>query len=134
MKYWLAKTEPYEFSWEDMLTANHACWDGIRNYQARNYLRDMKKGDLVFIYHSNQGLEIVGTAEVITESYSDPKADDPKWLAVDLKPLKALLKPVSLKAIKSEPELSEIALLKQSRLSIVPIKKEEYERIMEMSV
>jgi predicted RNA-binding protein with PUA-like domain len=133
MKYWLVKTEPESYSWQNLVDDKIGVWDGVRNYQARNNLKEMKMGDFVFIYHSNKGLEIVGLAKVVTEHYPDPKADDIKWVAVDLEPQQKLKKTVTLKQIKEEPRLADIALLKLSRLSVVPIKEEEYKIIVELS-
>jgi predicted RNA-binding protein with PUA-like domain len=133
MKYWLVKTEPESYSWQNLVDDKVGVWDGVRNYQARNNLKEMKVGDVVFIYHSNTGLEIVGLAKVVTEHYPDPKADDIKWVAVDLEPQQKLKKTVTLKQIKEEPRLADIALLKLSRLSVVPIKEEEYKIIVELS-
>jgi predicted RNA-binding protein with PUA-like domain len=133
MKYWLVKTEPESYSWQNLVDDKIGVWDGVRNYQARNNLKEMNVGDFVFIYHSNTGLEIVGLAKVVTEHYPDPKADDIKWVAVDLEPQHKLKKTVTLKQIKEEPRLADIALLKLSRLSVVPIKEEEYKIIVELS-
>lgn len=133
MNYWLVKSEPFKYSWQDLLNDGSTYWDGVRNYQARNNLKRMKKGDKVLFYHSNKGLEVVGVSEVTKEYYQDPTTDDDRWVVVDLKPLKTLNNPVSLKSIKADKRLSEIALVKQSRLSVMPIKKEEFETILEIS-
>lgn len=133
MAYWLVKSEPFKYSWDDFVKEGMAVWDGIRNYAARNHLRDMKKGDQVFFYHSNEGLEIVGIAKVSKESYQDPTTEDPAWLVVELKPFKKLKNPVSLKQIKEEKSLKDMALLRISRLSVQPVKEEEWEKVMEMS-
>lgn len=133
MNYWLVKSEPFKYSWQDLLNDGSTYWDGVRNYQARNNLKKMKKGDKVLFYHSNKGLEVVGVSEVTKEYYQDPTTDDERWVVVDLEPLKTLNNPVSLKSIKADERLSDIALVKQSRLSVMPIKKEEFEIILEMS-
>ena len=133
MKYWLVKSEPYKYSWQDLLKDKWTYWDGVRNYQARNNLKDMKTGDLVLYYHSNEGKEIVGVSEIIKEYYQDPTTDDERWVVVDLKPVKTLDNPVTLKQIKDEPRLKDIALIKQSRLSVMPIKKKEYDIILSLS-
>ena len=130
MKYWLVKSEPYKYSWQDFLKDKWTYWDGVRNYQARNNLKEMKCNDLVLFYHSNEGKEIVGVSEVIKEYYQDPTTDDDRWVVVDLKPVKTLENPVTLQTIKSDSKLSEIALIKQSRLSVMPIRKKEYNRIL----
>lgn len=132
MKYWLVKSEPFKYSWNDFLKDGWTYWDGVRNYQARNNLQIMKKGDLVLYYHSNEGLEVVGVAQVIKEAYQDPTTDDERWVVVDLKPKQALKKPVSLFEIKKDRRLKDIALIKQSRLSVIPVTKREFETITSM--
>ena len=109
-------------------------WDGVRNYAARNNLRSMKKGDLAFFYHSNEGLEIVGIAKVVKESYQDPTTDEAAWLVVDFKPHKKLKKSVTLAEIKATPSLANMALIRLGRLSVQPVLEEEWEIIMAMSV
>lgn len=133
MKYWLVKSEPFKYSWQNFLDDKSTYWDGVRNYQARNNLKEMKCGDLVLYYHSNEGKEIVGVSEVIREYYQDPTTDDERWVVVDLKPVKSLDNPVTLKTIKEEPRLKDIALIRQSRLSVMPIKKKEYDIILSLS-
>ena len=133
MNYWLVKSEPFKYSWEKFVEDGKTFWDGVRNYQARNNLKAMKVGDLVMFYHSNEGKEIVGYAEVITEHYQDPTTDDTNWVVVDLKPISPLKKPVSLEIIKSEPKLSDMALVKQGRLSVTPLTKIEFDCILEIS-
>ncbi len=130
MNFWLVKTEPDTYSWDTFVSKQEDIWDGVRNYQARNNLMSMQKGDLVFFYHSNIGLEIVGIAEVSQEHYPDPTSTEGKWVVVRLKPFKKLNKTVSLQTIKTDPNLADIALLKQSRLSVVPIKPSEYTYIL----
>lgn len=133
MNYWLVKSEPFKYSWEQFLKDGKTYWDGVRNYQARNNLKEMKKGDLVLFYHSNEGLCVVGIAEVIKEFYQDPTTSEKNWVAVDLKPKKTLKNPVSLSQIKSDEILKNMALVKQSRLSVCPVTKSEFERVLELS-
>ena len=130
MKYWLVKSEPFKYSWQDFVKDGWTYWDGVRNYQARNNLRAMKEGDLVLFYHSNKGLEVVGISKVIKEHYQDPTTDDERWVVVDLKPVEELKNPVTLKDIKSDKNLKDIALVKQSRLSVMPITKKEFDIIV----
>ncbi|HXP48613.1 MAG TPA: EVE domain-containing protein [Bacteroidia bacterium] len=131
MNYWLVKSEPSVYSWEKFVKDKKTVWDGVRNYAARLHLRAMKKDDQVFFYHSNEGMCIVGIAKVVKEGYPDPKEKD--WTVVDLAPVEALKKPVSLQDIKAEKKLATIPLIRIGRLSVMPIKKEEYEIIMRMS-
>jgi predicted RNA-binding protein with PUA-like domain len=133
MAYWLVKSEPFKYSWEQFEKEGQTFWDGVRNYAARNFLKEMKKGDEVLFYHSNEGLEIVGVAKVVNEHYQDPTTEEEAWVAVDLKPVKRLSKPVSLKQIKGEKRLADMALLRLSRLSVQPVKEEEWAVIMELS-
>lgn len=130
MQYWLVKSEPFKYSWEKFNTDKKTFWDGVRNYQARNNLMAMKKGDLVLFYHSNEGMEVVGIAKVVKEHYPDPTTDDTRWVVVDLAPHKALKKPVTLQQIKADPLLDQIGLVRQSRLSVMPVKPEEFDRIV----
>jgi predicted RNA-binding protein with PUA-like domain len=134
MNYWLVKSEPFKYSWSQFESDKKTFWDGVRNYQARNNLKAMKKGDLVMFYHSNEGMEVVGIAEVIKEAYQDPTTDDQKWVVVDLKPKNKLKKPVTLTQIKADPMLAQIGLVKQGRLSVMPLKREEFDRIVEMGL
>jgi predicted RNA-binding protein with PUA-like domain len=133
MNYWLVKSEPSVYSWNAFVKDGKTTWDGIRNYAARNHIRSMKKGDEVLFYHSNEGMEIVGIAQVIKESYQDPTTNEEAWLAVDLKPLKALKNPVSLTEIKKVETLANMALLRISRLSVQPVTEVEYKIILKMS-
>tara|TARA_Y100001935_G_scaffold37236_1_gene29728 strand:- start:250 stop:660 length:411 start_codon:yes stop_codon:yes gene_type:complete len=133
MKYWLVKSEPYKYSWQMMVKDKTTYWDGVRNYQARNNLKSMKKGDKVLFYHSNEGKEIVGLTKVVKEFYQDPTTDDDKWVVVDLKAVKTLKRAISLKEIKSDNKLKDISLIKQSRLSVMEIKKEHFEYIIDKS-
>lgn len=133
MAYWLVKSEPFKYSWEQFEKDGQTFWDGVRNYAARNFLKEMKKGDEVLFYHSNEGLEIVGVAKVVKEHYQDPTTEDEAWVAVDLKPVKRLARPVTLKQIKGDGRLADMALLRLSRLSVQPVKEDEWEVIMELS-
>lgn len=132
MNYWLVKSEPFKYSWEQFVKDKKTFWDGVRNYQARNNLKAMKKGDEVLFYHSNEGLEIVGLATVAKESYQDPTTPDTNWVVVDLKPLKAFKKPVTLAQMKAEKKLADLSLIRQGRLSVCAVTPEEFEVIMEM--
>lgn len=132
MAYWLVKSEPFKYSWNQFVKDKQTFWDGVRNYQARNNLKAMQKGDEVFFYHSNEGLAIVGIAKVVKEHYQDPTTEDPNWVVVDLKPVKAFKKPVTLAEMKTEPALSNLALIRQGRLSVCPVTEAEWHTIMEM--
>ena len=132
MNYWLVKSEPSTYSWDDFVKDGSARWDGVRNYQARNNLRTMKKGDLVLYYHSGALPEVVGAAKVVNEPYQDPTTDDERWVAVDIAPVKPLKRPVTLDDIKKEKRLKNISLIKQGRLSVIPVTKEEYDVILGM--
>ncbi len=133
MNYWLVKSEPIKYSWEKFEKEKLACWDGVRNFAARNNLRDMKIGDQCFFYHSNEGKEIVGIAKVVKEHYQDPTTTDPNWLVVDLAPLKKLKHPVTLEQIKSDDRLSNMDLVRLSRLSVGKVEKNEYDIIIRLS-
>lgn len=133
MNYWLIKSEPFKYSWDQFVQDKQTFWDGVRNYQARNNLRAMKKGDLAFWYHSNEGMEIVGIAKVVKESYQDPTTDDTAWLVVDFKPVKKLKKPVSLATVKADIRLEKMALVKAQRLSVQPVTPEEWAIILELA-
>lgn len=133
MAYWLIKSEPFKYSWDQLVQDEKTFWDGIRNYAARNNLKAMKKGDQAFFYHSNEGLEIVGIAAVTKEAYQDPTTTDAAWVAVDFKPVKKLKKPVSLQQIKNNQALSNMALLRHSRLSVQPVTAEEWNEILKMA-
>ncbi len=132
MNYWLLKTEPSTYSWADLVRDKRTFWDGVRNYQARNNLQAMGKGDRALLYHSVGPKEVVGIAEVVREAYPDPTTEDQRWVVVDIKPAKALPSPVTLAAIKETPALGEIALIKQSRLSVLPLKAAEFNLIVKM--
>ena len=133
MAYWLVKSEPFKYSWDQFQKDKKTYWDGVRNYAARNFLKAMKKGDQVLFYHSNEGLEIVGIAEVVKEYYQDPTTDEEAWVMVDLKPKKKLKKPVTLQQIKKDKRLANMALVKLSRLSVTPVTDDEWGVIMEMA-
>jgi predicted RNA-binding protein with PUA-like domain len=133
MNYWLVKSEPFKYSWEQFCKDKKTFWDGVRNYQARNNLRAMAKGDEVLFYHSNEGLAIVGIATVAKTAYQDPTTDDTNWLAVDLKPLKALKNTVSLATMRQTPGLENLALIKQGRLSVCPVTPMEYKIILDLA-
>ena len=129
MAYWLIKSEPFKYSWEQFEKDGKTHWDGVRNYAARLNLRAMKTGDLAFFYHSNEGKEIVGIAKIITEAYQDPTTTD-DWSVVDVAPVRKLNKPVTLAEIKNEQSLSQMALMRLSRLSVQPVKEEEWEIVL----
>jgi predicted RNA-binding protein with PUA-like domain len=133
MAYWLVKSEPNKYSWEQFEKDGKTFWDGVRNYAARNNLRAMKKGDEVLFYHSNEGLEIVGIAKVIKEHYQDPTTNEDAWIVVDLKPEKKLKKPVPLTEIKKDKRLAGMDLLRLGRLSVQSVKENEWKVIMEMA-
>lgn len=133
MNYWLVKSEPFKYSWQQLVKDKKTFWDGVRNYAARNNLRAMKKGDEVFFYHSNEGLEIVGIAMVVKEAYQDPSTEDTNWSVVDISPVRPLKQPVALARIKEEPKLKEMELVKNSRLSVQKVKADEWKQIMKMS-
>ena len=133
MNYWLIKSEPFKYSWEQFETDKKTFWDGVRNYQARNNLRDMEAGDLCLYYHSNEGKEVVGIAEVIKPAYQDPTTDNTQWVAVDVKPYKKLDKTVKLAQIKADPRLSDIGLIRQPRLSVISISEDHFNIILELA-
>lgn len=132
MNHWLVKSEPFKYSWEKFNEDGRTFWDGVRNYQARNNLKAMKEGDLVLFYHSNEGKNVVGVAKVAKAFYQDPTTDDTNWVVVDLIPVQTLKKPVSLAQIKAEPSLADISLIRQGRLSVMPLKATEFDKILEM--
>lgn len=133
MNYWLVKSEPDAYSWEQLQKDGRTFWNGVRNYQARNNLKAMKIGDKVLYYHSNVGKDIVGIAEVAKEFYQDPTTDDERWVVVDIVPKETLKRSISLEDIKTDKVLKNMALLKQGRLSVVPVTADEYKRILELA-
>ena len=133
MNYWLVKTEPETYSWQRFVEEGRAVWDGVRNYQARNNLKKMKSGDMVLFYHSDVGKEVVGVARVSKESYPDPTAKDPGWVAVDLEPVSPLKNPIRLQAIKKDHRLKGMILVRNSRLSVMPVSSREFDLILRIS-
>ena len=132
MNYWLVKSEPFKYSWAKFNEDKRTFWDGVRNYQARNNLKGMKEGDLVLFYHSNEGMCVVGVAKVVREFYQDPTTDDTNWVVVDLAPVESLKNPVTLSQIKGDEYLKDISLVRQGRLSVMPLKVAEFDRILEL--
>ncbi len=130
MKYWLVKSEPHKYSWDDLQKDGGTYWDGVRNYQARNNLRAMQVGDLVLYYHSNEGLAVVGVARVTKEAYQDPTTADDRWSVVDIEPVETLAAPITLGEMKQDKKLQDMVLIKQSRLSVMPVLKKEFDRII----
>jgi len=133
MSYWLVKSEPFKYSWDQFVKDKKTFWDGVRNYGARNNLKAMQKGDQVFFYHSNEGVEIVGIAQVVKTFYQDPTTEEEAWVVVDLKPIKKLKNPVPLSQIKTDPRLSNMDLVRLGRLSVQTVKDEEWEIILELA-
>jgi predicted RNA-binding protein with PUA-like domain len=133
MAHWLVKSEPSAYSWDQLQKDGSTIWEGVRNYAARNHLRAMKKDDEVLYYHSNEGMEIVGVARVSKEAFKDPSTTEEAWVAVELKPVKRLAKPVSLVTIKNHDRLKEMALVKLSRLSVQPVTDDEWKIIMDLA-
>ena len=132
LRYWLVKSEPFKYSWEDLVKDGWTYWDGVRNYEARNNIRGMAIGDQLLFYHSNEDRAVVGIAEVIREHYQDPTTDDDRWSVVDIKPLQALSSAVTLAEIKREPRLSNMQLVTRSRLSVSPVTADEFGVIVAM--
>lgn len=132
MQYWLMKSEPYKYSWDDLVKDGSTFWDGVRNYAARNNMREMKIGDQCFYYHSNEGKEIVGIAEVIKEHYPDPTTEGDRWSAVDIKPVLKFNNPVTLAQIKADPKLKDMEMLRLNRLSVSRVTKKEFEYIKKL--
>jgi predicted RNA-binding protein with PUA-like domain len=128
--YWLVKQEPETYSWSDFASDGKTDWSGVRNYQARNNLREMKTGDRVLFYHSGKDKAVVGLAEVVKSAYPDPTAADEQWVAVDLKPVRALKNPVPLAAIRYDKRLSQLPLIRQSQLSVMSLTKDEFDIIV----
>ncbi len=132
MQYWLVKSEPEAYAWAQFVREGQTAWTGVRNYQARNHLRAMKRGDRVFFYHSVDGREVVGVARVVKEFYADPTAEAGDWSCVDLAPVRALVQPVSLATLKSDRQLKSLPLIKQSRLSVSPVDVTQARRLLEL--
>ena len=132
MAHWLMKSEPFKYSWDKLVQDGRTHWDGVRNYQAANNLKAMKIGDLAYFYHSNEGVEIVGIARIVKEYYPDPSDPAGKFGMVDVAPVKKMTRPVPLKAIKEDPRLTDIALVRQSRLSVQPVSDEHWKILLEM--
>ena len=130
--HWLVKSEPFKYSWDDLVKDGSTYWDGVRNYQARNNLREMKVGDYALYYHSNEGKEVVGIAKVTRGAYQDPTTDDDRWVVVDVAPVKPLKVPVTLAQIKADSKLQKIPLVTHSRLSVMPLEKSAFERIVKL--
>lgn len=133
MSYWLIKSEPSVYPWDQLVKDKKTFWDGVRNYAARIHLRAMKKGDQAFFYHSNEGMEIVGIAKIVKEAYQDPTTTDDAWVAVDVAPVRKLKNPVKHTLIKAEPSLAQMALMRLSRLSVQPVTEAEWAKILEMA-
>ena len=132
-QYWLMKSEPDVYGWDDLVAEGEGTWDGVRNAQAANNMKAMKKGDQVFFYHSRSGLEVVGIMEVSEEHSPDVTTDPERWVVVKVKPVRRLDNPVSLKAMKQNPKLEDLAILRQSRLSVAPVTESEWRAILEMA-
>ena len=131
MNYWLVKTEPETYSWDNLVKDKSGVWDGVRNFQARSNIKAMKKGDTVFVYHTGEEKSIVGVAKVVRDAYPEP--NDKDWVAVDLAPEKKLKKPISLSQVKADNKLSDMVLVRASRLSVQPVKEEEFKYILALS-
>jgi predicted RNA-binding protein with PUA-like domain len=132
MNYWLVKSEPFVFSYDDLVRDGQTRWDGVRNYQARNNLRAMRVGDLCLFYHSNEGLAVVGIAKVSTEAYPDPTAEKGDWSVVDLQPFKPVAQPVTLAEMKAHPALQQLLLVRNPRLSVMPVGSDEFFTILDL--
>jgi predicted RNA-binding protein with PUA-like domain len=130
--HFLVKSEPHTYSWDDLCSDKKTMWEGVRNYGARNNLRAMKRGDLLLFYHSGEGKAVVGVAKVVKAAYPDPTAKDGDWTAVDVAPVRALKEPVTLAQIKADPSLADMALIKQSRLSVVALSPAHFQRIVSL--
>lgn len=133
MNHWLLKSEPFKYSWEQFEKDQQTFWDGVRNFQARNNLRDMKKGDWCLFYHSNEGKEVVGIAEVVKEAYQDPTSDSNHWVVVDVKPIKKFKKTVGLAQMKGDARLLDMGLIKQPRLSVIALTEIQFNIILELA-
>lgn len=133
MAHWLIKSEPFKYSWDQLVKDKQTFWDGVRNYTARNNLRSMKKGDELFFYHSNEGLEIAGIVKVVKEAYQDPTTNETAWVVVDVKPVRRLKNPVTLAQIKADKRLKNMDLIRLSRLSVGSVKDEEWNIVLELA-
>ena len=133
MHYWLMKSEPDVFSWDDLVAKGREEWDGVRNYQAQNNMKAMKLGDRGFFYHSNIGLAVVGILEIVREAQPDSTDETGKWIAVEVGPVEPLLRPVTLKEMKADPLLADMAIIRQSRLSVAPVRAREYRHILALA-
>lgn len=133
MQYWLLKSEPETFSWDNLVEKKQDDWDGVRNFAARNHLKNMKLNDIALFYHSGACKQVVGTVKIIAEHYPDPTTTDERWVAVRVAPIAKLTHAVSLAAIKAEPELANTALVRIGRLSVMPLQKSEFDKIMSMA-
>jgi len=131
-KYWLMKSEPFKYAWSQLVEDGKTYWDGVRNYEARNNMQAMKKGDHVLYYHSNEGKEVVGVAKIVGESYPDPTTDDDRWCVVDVAPVVPLKEPVTLAQVKAESKLAEMQLVTRGRLSVVPVTAAEFRQVLKM--
>ncbi len=132
-RHWLIKSEPFKYAWDQLVRDGHTYWDGVRNAEARNNLQAMRKGDLALYYHSNEGKEVVGIARVAREAYPDPTAKgDPRWVVVDVEPVAPLERPVTLAEIKEQRVLAEMALVRRSRLSVTPVTKREFDKVLSL--
>lgn len=130
MNHWLIKSEPFKYSWDDFVKEGKSMWDGVRSYEARNNMMAMKEGDLALFYHSNEGKEVVGLAKVSKEHYPDPTTDDDRWVVVNFVPVEKFPRTVTLAQIKADGKLKDMALIRQSRLSVIPVKTEEFDHIV----
>lgn len=133
INYWLVKSEPHKYNWDQLEKDGQTMWDGVRNYAARNNLRAMKTGDLAFFYHSNEGLHIVGIAKIVKEAYQDPTTDDTNWVVVEIAPFKKLKNPVTLATLKATPEMAEMQLVRLSRLSVSAVTPAEFDKVIALS-
>ena len=130
--YWLVKSEPFKYAWDELVEDGSTYWDGVRNYEARNHLASMKKGDLALYYHSNEGKEVVGVARITRTAYQDPTTKDERWVAVDLEPVVPLKRAATLAEIRADASLAEIQLVRRGRLSVVPVTKAEFQCILKL--
>jgi predicted RNA-binding protein with PUA-like domain len=131
--YWMVKQEPTDYGWDDLVREGHTAWTGVRNAQARNNLRKMQVGDLVLFYHSGDEKRLVGIARVEREAYADPTSSDGDWSSVDIAPVQVLRRPVDLPTIRAEPALSELALVKQTRLSVMPVTSDQFDYLLKLA-